>query len=220
VLGKNMSLLNAFSAANDVLLNAVAGIAELITRPGLINVDFADVRTVMMRKGISMMGMGSGTGENRARDAAEAAIQSPLLEDISLTGAEGILVNITAGMNLTIGEFEEVGMSIKEVAREDATVVVGTVIDPMLEDELRVTVVATGLAEKKAFQAKPEQPIDIVSIVRPIHDAAAARPQPERREAEGGGFVRGERAKQYVESARREEIDYLDIPAFLRRQAD
>jgi cell division protein FtsZ len=220
VLGKNMSLLNAFSAANDVLLNAVAGIAELITRPGLINVDFADVRTVMMRKGIAMMGMGSGTGENRARDAAEAAIQSPLLEDISLTGAEGILVNITAGMNLTIGEFEEVGMTIKEVAREDATVVVGTVIDPELQDELRVTVVATGLAEKRAFQAKPEQPIDIVSIVRPIHDASVARPQPERRENEGGGFARGERAKQYVESARREEIDYLDIPAFLRRQAD
>ena len=220
VLGKNMSLLNAFSAANDVLLNAVAGIAELITRPGLINVDFADVRTVMARKGIAMMGMGSGTGENRARDAAEAAIQSPLLEDIALTGAEGILVNITAGMSLTIGEFEEVGMTIKEVARDDATVVVGTVIDPELEDELRVTVVATGLAEKAGYQTKPE-PIDVVSIVRPLHDAVPVRQAPERREVEGGGFSsRGERARAYVDAAKGQEMEYLDIPAFLRRQAD
>jgi cell division protein FtsZ len=220
VLGKNMSLLNAFSAANDVLLNAVQGIAELITRPGLINVDFADVRTVMSRKGVAMMGTGSGTGENRARDAAEAAIQSPLLEDIALTGAEGILVNITAGMNLTIGEFEEVGMTIKDVARDDATVVVGTVIDPELQDELRVTVVATGLTEKKAYQTKPE-PIDVVSIVRPVAVAADAPPrQPERREPEVAHFGRNEKARAYVKAAEGQDMEYLDIPAFLRRQAD
>ncbi len=202
VLGKNMSLLNAFSAANDVLLNAVQGIAELITRPGLINVDFADVRTVMSRKGIA------------------AAIQSPLLEDIALTGAEGILVNITAGMNLTIGEFEEVGMTIKDVARDDATVVVGTVIDPELQDELRVTVVATGLTEKKAYQTKPE-PIDVVSIVRPVPVAADAAPrQPERREPDVAHFGRNEKARAYVKAAEGQDMEYLDIPAFLRRQAD
>jgi cell division protein FtsZ len=167
-----------------------------------------------------MMGLGSGTGENRARDAAEAAIQSPLLEDIALTGAEGILVNITAGMNLTIGEFEEVGMTIKDVARDDATVVVGTVIDPELQDELRVTVVATGLTEKKAYQTKPE-PIDVVSIVRPVPVAADAAPrQPERREPDVAHFGRNEKARAYVKAAEGQDMEYLDIPAFLRRQAD
>ncbi len=147
VLGKEMSLLNAFKAANDVLLNATQGIAELITRPGLINVDFADVKTVMSEMGQAMMGTGAATGENRAREAAEAAINSPLLEDIDLAGAKGILVNITAGMSLSIGEFDEVGNTVRDFADDDATVVVGTVIDPELDAELRVTVVATGLGE-------------------------------------------------------------------------
>jgi len=145
VLGKNITLLNAFKAANNVLLGAVQGIADLITRPGLINVDFADVRTVMSEMGMAMMGTGVSNGENRAREAAEAAIASPLLEDVDFTGARGVLVNITAGMDMSIGEFEAVGEAVKSFTSENATVVVGTVIDPDMTEELRVTVVVTGL---------------------------------------------------------------------------
>ena len=146
VLGKDVSLLNAFAAANDVLLGAVQGIADLITRPGLINVDFADVRTVMAEMGMAMMGTGIAGGANRAREAAERAIASPLLEDVNLHGARGILVNITGGLDLAIGEFDEVGNAVKEFASDDAIVVIGTVIEHELQDELRVTVVATGLS--------------------------------------------------------------------------
>src|SRR5664279_3227995 len=138
VLGASTTLLDAFKAANTVLQGAVQGIAELITRPGLINVDFADVRTVMSETGMAMMGSGMASGEGRARTAAEAAVSSPLLEDISLSGAHGILVNITAGLDLAIGEFEEVGRIVKEFASENATVVVGTVIDPDMANEIRV----------------------------------------------------------------------------------
>ena len=145
VLGKSASLLTAFSAANDVLLGAVQGIAELITSPGIINVDFADVRTVMSEMGMAMMGSGSAVGENRAREAAEKAIRSPLLEDVDLHGARGILVNITAGPDLSIGEFNDVGATVQEFASQDATIVVGTSIDMEMSDELRVTVVAAGL---------------------------------------------------------------------------
>ena len=144
-LGKNITLLDAFKAANNVLLGAVQGIAELITRPGLINVDFADVRTVMNGMGLSMMGTGSSSGEERATKAANAAISSPLLDDVDLNGARGILVNITAGLDMGIHEFEEVGSAIREFASDEATVVVGTVIDPEMTDEIRVTIVATGL---------------------------------------------------------------------------
>ena len=142
VLGGETLLLNAFKAANDVLQGAVQGIAELITRPGLINVDFADVRTVMSEMGMAMMGSGQASGDDRAIMAAQAAIGSPLLEDINLSGACGILVNITAGTNLTMKEFEEVGSTVGDLASEDATVVMGTVIDAELGDDLRVTVVA------------------------------------------------------------------------------
>jgi cell division protein FtsZ len=145
VLGKNCSLLEAFREANDVLLGAVQGIADLIIRPGMINVDFADVRTVMSEMGMAMMGTGYAKGENRARKAAEKAISSPLLDDINLAGARGILVNITAGFDLSLGEFSEVGETIEEFASEEATVVVGTVIDPNMKEEIKVTVVATGL---------------------------------------------------------------------------
>ncbi len=148
VLGKNITLLNAFKVANNVLLGAVQGIAELITRPGLINVDFADVRTVMSEMGMAMMGTGVSAGEHRAKEAAEAAISSPLLEDIDITDARGVLVNITAGMDMSIGEFEAVGDVIKSFASENATVVVGTVIDPEMTDELRVTVVSHGLGQE------------------------------------------------------------------------
>ena len=163
VLGKEMTLLNAFKAANDVLLGAVQGIAELITCPGLINVDFADVRTVMSEMGDAMMGTGCAKGESRAREAAEAAIHSPLLEDINVQGARGILVNITAGMDMSIGEFEEVGQAIRDFASDDANVVVGTVIDPELSDEMRVTVVATGLGSK---MEAVEEPTPIVQVKR------------------------------------------------------
>ena len=150
VLGGQTTLLEAFKRANEVLQGAVQGIAELITRPGLINVDFADVRTVMSETGLAMMGSGIGTGEHRARVAAEMAVSSPLLEDINLAGAHGILVNVTAGLDLSIGEFEEVGSTVKQFAAEDATVVVGTVIEPEMQGELRVTVVATGLNRSHA----------------------------------------------------------------------
>ena len=155
VLGPQTTLLDAFKAANQVLQGAVQGIAELITRPGLINVDFADVRTVMAETGMAMMGSGVASGEGRSRAAAEAAVSSPLLEDINLAGAHGILVNVTAGMDLSIGEFQEVGQIVKQFASEDATVVVGTVIDPELTNQVRVTVVATGLGRPAATVRVP-----------------------------------------------------------------
>ena len=209
VLGKNVSLLDAFAAANDVLLGAVQGIAELITRPGLINVDFADVRTVMSEMGMAMMGSGKASGEQRAREAAEAAIASPLLEDVNLAGARGILVNVTAGMDMSIGEFEEVGNTIKEFASENATVVVGTVIDPDMAGELRVTVVATGLGHE-ARQAA-DKPVKLVVNRNSNGDVDYAqldRPTVIRKGA-------GDRSTGDTDS-----MDYLDIPAFLRRQAD
>ena len=209
VLGRDISLLDAFKAANDVLLGAVQGIAELITCPGLINVDFADVRTVMSEMGMAMMGSGSGRGSDRARQAAEAAICSPLLEDINLSGAKGILVNITSGLDLTMGEFEEVGNTVKAFASDNATVVVGTVIDQHMDDQIRVTVVATGIGsenrskdESPSLVSKPEEPeLDYKVLERPT----VIRKQPE-----------------VVDSGEEQmaDPDYLDIPAFLRRQAD
>nr|UHH90110.1 FtsZ [Ectosymbiont of Eubostrichus dianeae] len=216
VLGKEMTLLNAFKAANNVLLNATQGIAELITRPGLINVDFADVKTVMAEMGQAMMGTGSAKGEQRAREAAEAAIHSPLLEDIDLAGAKGILVNITAGMDLSIGEFDEVGNTVRDFADDEAMVVVGTVIDPELEDELRVTVVATGLGEGGGVEApKPatgQAPIHLVA------NRAAESVAPDYREMERPAVHRKGGARAQTEPD--DDLDYLDIPAFLRRQAD
>jgi len=209
-LGKKTSLLDAFKAANDVLLGAVQGIAELITRPGLINVDFADVKTVMSEMGMSMMGTGIASGDERATKAANAAISSPLLDDINLKGAKGILVNITAGLDMGIHEFEEVGAAVREFAHDDATVVVGTVIDPEMSDEIRVTLVATGLdpqgSELKAVPA-PEQ-----GTLRPVE-----LEQP--RMVAGGGYV----APTYdaaPQAADTSDSSYLDIPAFLRNQAD
>ncbi|MEW7977027.1 MAG: cell division protein FtsZ [Candidatus Sedimenticola endophacoides] len=219
VLGREMSLLNAFKSANDVLLGAVQGIAELITRPGLINVDFADVRTVMSEMGVAMMGSGSAQGENRARDAAEQAINSPLLEDINLSGAKGILVNITAGLDLSIGEFDEVGSTVKEFACGDATVVVGTVIDPEMQDDLRVTVVATGLGD---LRAKPKLVPREEPVVR-VASSDVVEPGPiDYREMDSPTKVRRDRqsAQSYVEAAQEQDMEYLDIPAFLRRQAD
>ncbi|MCB1857053.1 MAG: cell division protein FtsZ [Gammaproteobacteria bacterium] len=225
VLGKDMSLLNAFKAANDVLLGAVQGIAELITRPGLINVDFADVRTVMAEMGLAMMGSGSARGDGRARDAAEEAIRSPLLEDVNLAGARGILVNITAGLDLTIGEFDEVGSTVKEFACDDATVVVGTVIDPEMSDDLRVTVVATGLGHGTVSTS----PVTVVPEVQParvVNSGLVESAPVDYRGMDSPTVIRRDRqnersmGKAYLDSSQQKEMDYLDIPAFLRRQAD
>jgi len=220
VLGKTTSLLDAFKAANDVLLNAVQGIAELITKPGLINVDFADVRTVMSEMGVAMMGTGRANGDQRAREAAELAIRSPLLEDINLSGARGILVNITAGLDLAIGEFDEVGNTVKEFARDDATVVVGTVIDPDMVDEMRVTVVATGLGEE--LPAVVKQPEVEIKPVRLVSKDAVDKENPDYNALEVPTNIRRspKTANDFVTAAENKNMEYLDIPAFLRRQAD
>jgi cell division protein FtsZ len=209
VLGGETTLLDAFKAANQVLQGAVQGIAELITRPGLINVDFADVKTVMAEMGMAMMGSGTSSGEDRAREAAEAAVSSPLLEDINLAGANGILVNVTAGMDLSIGEFQEVGNTIKEFASDDATVVVGTVIDPDMTDRIRVTVVATGLGQSMSNAESPMRIVKRAATQAEPNYHGLDKPTVQRQRAVGDGIAEG---------GLQEEL--LDIPAFLRRQAD
>lgn len=232
VLGKNVTLINAFKAANDVLRGAVQGIAELITRPGLINVDFADVRTVMSEMGMAMMGTGVGAGDNRARIAAEAAIASPLLEDVDLNGAKGVLVNITAGLDLSIGEFEEVGDVVKSITSDSATVVVGTVIDPELRDEVRVTVIVTGLGRKQLgvsglkmpleqIKAAPESHTDYGQLEKPAimrRQNVAVAPALQTATAPAAQ-VQTRTAPQVIENTNH-DIDYLDIPAFLRRKEE
>ena len=208
VLGGETTLLDAFRSANQVLQGAVQGIAELITRPGLINVDFADVRTVMAEMGMAMMGSGSSSGEDRAREAAEAAVSSPLLEDINLAGAHGILVNVTAGTDLSIGEFQEVGTTVREFASEDATVVVGTVIDPDMTDRIRVTVVATGLGRAAMNAEKPMRVVRRPAAITEPNYHGLDKPTVHRKRAVGDGLEAG---------ALQEEM--LDIPAFVR-QAD
>ncbi len=215
VLGPGTSLLDAFKAANNVLLGAVQGIAELITRPGLINVDFADVRTVMSEMGTAMMGSGTASGDDRAQEAADAAISSPLLEDVDLAGARGILVNITAGMDISIDEFETVGNAVKAFASENATVVVGAVIDMDMTDELRVTVVATGIGA----EAKPDitlvNPMPVVESKVVGADYTPAEPQVNA--AVESIAMTDSNAQKNVAT----DLDtYLDIPAFLRKQAD
>ena len=233
ILGKDASLLSAFAKADDVLAGAVRGISDIIKRPGMINVDFADVRTVMSEMGMAMMGTGCASGPNRAREATEAAIRNPLLEDVNLQGARGILVNITAGPDLSLGEYSDVGSIIEAFASEHAMVKVGTVIDPDMRDELHVTVVATGLG------AKIEKPVKVVdNTLQASYAASAAHSAPVRQE------TRTERQEQPVVNYRdldrptvmrnqaqqgattaaklnpQDDLDYLDIPAFLRRQAD
>lgn len=210
-LGKGITLLDAFKAANDVLYGAVQGIAELITRPGLINVDFADVRTVMSEMGMAMMGSGSGSGEERARKAAQAAISSPLLEDVNIAGAKGILVNVTAGLDFTMEEFEVIGSEIEALGQSDANVVIGTVIDPDMENEIRVTLVATGLEPKLAVAEVPPSPFAEKKADGRIDYKDLAKPTVMRRSQRMEG---GAAAPDYSRA------DYLDIPAFLRKQAD
>lgn len=229
VLGGDMTLLDAFKAANQVLQGAVQGISELITKPGMINVDFADVRTVMAETGMAMMGSGTARGENRAREAAEAAVSSPLLEDVNLQGAHGLLINVTAGLDLRTSEFAIVGETVKRYASEDANVVVGCVIDPEMSEDLRVTVVATGIGRQVMQVQQPEmdsrrpvavdggraarptpRPIEDLSIptyIRNQRDQQAAAPAASQRRAVGDGMSYGDESM-------------LDIPAFLRRQAD
>ena len=223
VLGRDVTLLNAFKAANDVLQGAVQGIADLITAPGLINVDFADVRTVMSEMGLAMMGSGTARGDDRAQAAAEAAIKNPLLEDVNLNGACGILVNVTAGPNLTMREFDEIGRIIHDFASEDATVVIGTSLDPEMKDDVRVTVVATGLnravasrqsirmVETQQVQMRPRPVVLRTGTGNEVVDYA----QPEMTV---GGTNRAEAGT--ASKGAEPGFDYLDIPAFLRRQAD
>ncbi len=244
VLGRNATMVQAFRAANDVLQGAVQGIADLIVRPGLINVDFADVRTVMSEMGLAMMGSGSARGDDRAQAAAEAAIQNPLLDDVNLAGANGILVNITAGPDFTMAEFDEIGRSIEAFASEDATVVVGTVLDPEMQDEVRVTVVATGLNRAVARQPvrdrefggrdvgmrqEAQRPMRVVrdgTTGLPIDEGFGSDPVANavnvlglRRPGSATGVSAGGAAAAAPAAADLPN-DYLDIPAFLRRQAD
>ncbi|NOH96809.1 cell division protein FtsZ [Vibrio sp. 99-70-13A1] len=238
VLGRGVTLLEAFASANDVLKNAVQGIAELITRPGMINVDFADVRTVMSEMGHAMMGSGISKGEDRAEEAAETAISSPLLEDIDLAGARGVLVNITAGLDMRLDEFETVGNTVKAFASDNATVVIGTSLDPDMTDEIRVTVVATGIGTEKkpditlvaggkAKVAATSQPQVAVQSAPKVEDKVAqplqertevkpqVKPQPTASSASSAAS-----ASQNTAPKAEKESGYLDIPAFLRRQAD
>ncbi len=241
VLGKNISLLDAFKSANGVLQGAVQGIAELITRPGLINVDFADVRTVMSAMGVAMMGTATASGEHRAKEAAEAAVASPLLEDVNLAGAKGVLVNITAGMDMSIGEFEEVGDVIKAFTSDQATVVVGTVIDPDMADELRVTIVVTGLdTDEKTtlisggataannFHKPSQYARQSVSFAQGAANkqAQSAKEAPVissvgalKRQAPAAESASSD-AEAKVQSTAKDDNEYLDIPTFLRRKAD
>ena len=213
VLGANVSMKKAFSGANDVLLDAVQGITELITSPGMINVDFADVKTVMSNMGAAIMGSGIASGENRARVAAEKAIACPLLEDINLQGARGILVNISAA-DMGISEFDEVGNIVHAFASDEAIIKIGTAIDESLGDEIKVTVVATGMGSTQKTVSAP------IQLVTPMpatgNDYArfdtppAARKNQESKETRFGVQPKNNSA----------DMDYLDIPAFLRRQAD
>tara|TARA_B110000116_G_scaffold188597_1_gene163719 strand:- start:73 stop:1212 length:1140 start_codon:yes stop_codon:yes gene_type:complete len=208
VLGGSATLLEAFAEANEVLLNAVQGISELITRPGLINVDFADVRTVMSEMGVAMMGSAIATGEARAVDAVQAAVSSPLLEDVNVHGARGLLVNVSAGPDMALEEFAQIGETVSQFAAADATVVIGTVLDPTLEGAVRVTLVATGIRrgprEVEVIEGGRKE-----AMVKPIdYDTPTVIRRGPRAVATGG----------MVNAA--EDSEYLDIPAFLRRQAD
>lgn len=209
IVGEDTPLLEAFATVDNVLLAAVQGIADLIIRPGKINVDFADVRTVMTEMGMAMMGTGRASGEDRARTAAEEAISSPLLEDVDLSGARGILVNIAAGSDISLGEFNKVGNIVNEISSENSTVIPGTVIDESMGDELRVTVVATGLGgddplpqstETGDGEARDSYDTDVIRVIK--------------------GGNRNREAGPRVQVSGGRDLDYLDIPSFLRDQND
>ena len=212
IMGQDTPLLQAFSTVDDVLLGAVQGIADLIIRPGMINVDFADVRTVMSEMGMAMMGSGLAQGDNRAIEAAEAAVRSPLLEDIDISGARGLLVNIAAGLDITLTEFSQVGSTVEDFASENATVVIGTVIDPDMGDEMRVTVVATGLGldeDQKSAELQTE-----------LRKRLAGDGVPDYGVLDKPTVIRNKALGEGKGDIKQQDLEYLDIPAFLRRQAD
>jgi len=210
VMGGNVTLLEAFGKANEVLFNAVQGISELITRPGLINVDFADVRTVMAEMGMAMMGSATATGPDRAMQAARGAVSSPLLEEVDIHGAKGLLVNVSAGPDMQLDEFAQVGEIVNEYASEDGTVVIGTVLDPEMEDELRVTMVATGIRKAPQISLVKDQGMEEDSAG---HEDDYDVPTVIRRRPRAAGDVD-------LQGNAAVDMDYLDVPAFLRRQAD
>ncbi|HEX5694579.1 MAG TPA: cell division protein FtsZ, partial [Arenimonas sp.] len=238
VLGRQATMVQAFRAANDVLLGAVKGIADLIVSPGLINVDFADVRTVMSEMGLAMMGTGVARGDDRAQAAAEAAISNPLLDEVNLSGANGVLVNITAGPDFTMAEFDEIGRTIEDFSSEDATVVIGTSLDPDMQDEVRVTVVATGLnrgvvrqpvrAPERETQRAPVKLVrnattGMVDDVATAQANGSAMPGANHLGLRASGRSAASEPASGTATALGElsnEHAYLDIPAFLRRQAD
>ena len=214
-LGEDTTLLDAFRSSNGVLQGAVAGIAEVINVPGLVNVDFADVRTLMSENGMAMMGSATASGPDRAKRAAESAMSSPLLEDVNLAGARGVLVNISSSSSLTLREYKEVTNSV-QFAIEDATVIVGSVFDEAMGDELRVTIVATGLSsltERK--QAKPEL---VYGLRTGTHDEPVSAVN--YKELEMPAVMRNGRHREAVEAMKQSGVEMLDIPSFLRKQAD
>jgi len=223
VLGRKTSLMDAFGVANDVLKGAVQGIADLITNPGMINVDFADVRTVMAEMGMAMMGPGLATGDERAVEAAEQAVNSPLLEDVCLKGAKGILVNVAAGEDLSLGEFSAVGEIVQEYAADDATVVIGTAIDPSLGEQIKVTVVATGLDRAKLVEQVPEVAESPVLVSTPAVSTAAAKPSAELdlTKIELPEILTRDRKEALLGRPQQEkatlDLHELDIPTFARR---
>ena len=209
VMGGNVTLLEAFGKANEVLFNAVQGISELITRPGLINVDFADVRTVMAEMGSAMMGSATASGPDRAMEAARGAVSSPLLEEVDIHGAKGLLVNVSAGPDMQLDEFAHVGEIVNEYASEDGTVVIGTVLDPEMEDELRVTMVATGIRKAPQISLVKDEGVDEGTT----DDVDYDQPTVIRRRPRAAGDVDAQGNAAV-------DMEYLDVPAFLRRQAD
>ncbi len=222
VLGAGATLIDAFKAANDVLLGAVKGIADLIMRPGMINVDFADVSTVMHEMGMAMMGTGIASGDNRAVEAAKAAISSPLLDDVNLQGARGILINITAGEDMTLGEFSQVGDTISEFASDQAIVVVGTVIDPTMQGEISVTVVATGLGPQQQVEVRPAKMVDNSAGRTPVKtlDFTGLDKPAVMRKPQAVAVDMASKPMMAKAVGAEPDMDYLDIPAFLRKQAD
>jgi cell division protein FtsZ len=216
VLGDDISFLDAYAAANEVLHGAVAGIAEVISCPGLVNVDFADVKTVMSEMGMAMMGSARSSGAGRARLAAEQAVASPLLEDVNLSGARGVLVNITASSALKMKEVHEVMNTIRGFTADDATVIVGTVIDPSLSDDLRVTMVATGLGSPVARKETKQQ---VTLVVKNGTDSGPAE-FVNYEDLEQPAVMRRRNRDATLEAMKQSGVDLLDIPAFLRKQAD
>jgi cell division protein FtsZ len=209
VLGEDCSMLEAFKQANDVLAGAVRGISDIIIKPGLINVDFADVKTVMSEKGTAMMGTGTASGQDRARIAAEHAVASKLLEDISLQDAKGVLVNITAGPDLSLGEVKAVGECIEDFASEDAIIVTGAVLDDSRGSDLVVTVIATGLSSSLQTISRSSSQVNMLNERKPLPLSDAARQ-----------MLENPPKVEKIEKNTKDEDDYLDIPSFVRTQLD